>query len=243
MADNTLFGFERERDIEDLLRMLREWRQTPRPPGGPPAQPNDQPRPPILVALMSSLESGQTVRGSILKPRTALNETQVISAFGSPGGGYFRIGYSNTGGGMELTPYIYPLLDDAVVIQKYLEDLPSIGAGQISVGLGMRRETIDAEITQYDPWRWLITFGGRFEGLDMPLLKVESFLTDAYLLVQSVTVWEDTFELVDVSEVLGVPTPSPLRAGARAWCQWYPGFGYCVTAVEARDFGDYGLFA
>lgn len=243
MVDNY-YAYVDERDFNDSLQMLREWRERrgSATPGVNPVR--DIPVDDELVVLLDTLEAGETVKAAVLQPRKANNETQIITAMGTPTGGYMRLGYRpSLTAPTEWTPLIYPLVDDASVIQRYLGELPSLASTEVVVGLGKKIVGTAPNQETKNPWRWFVTFKGRYGGgVDVQPLQVDDFFIDSYCLVQSITTWEDSYRIVDVHEVIGVPTPSPLRKGAKAWVRWKRNFGYCLIAAEARDFGDYFLF-
>ena len=83
---------------------------------------------------------------------------------------------------------------------------------------------------------------GKYAGVDMQPLQIDGHFSGAYCIVESTTEWITTGAIVAVSEVIGLQSPTPARRGARAWCEWKSRAGWCVTAIEPRDFGDYGLF-
>jgi len=238
------YAFSTEQQLDDVLRMLTWWKVN----HGHDAQVTtaafrSDPRQPLLVLLHDDLPKGGMVTASVLEPRANLNETQVITAYGAPGGGYFRWGFKVSATATpEWTPFIYPLLDTADVIERYLGALPSLSLADVTVTGGLIQTGVPPNVVQHNQWRWQVTFGGKYAGMDMQPLVIDDHLSYAYLIVESTTEWIDSGKVVEVREVLGVPRPSPLRAGARAWVEWKSRAGWCVTAVEARDFGDYGLF-
>jgi len=240
---DTYYAYVDERDYSDALQMLREWRATKSSvtPGVNPVR--DIPVNDELVVLLDYLQPGQSVKAAVLEPRKGRNEIQLVSTLGHPTGGYFRLGFKPSAtASTEWTPFIYPLVDDASVIQKYMEELPSLSANDVRVGLGLKTTLSNGVQTQFNPWRWQVTFQGKYTGVDVQPLQVEAVFSDSYIMVQSITQWEDTYRVIDVFEVIGVPFPTPLRPGCHAWVRWRSGFGYCVIAAEARDFGDYGIF-
>lgn len=240
---DTYYAYVDERDYSDALQMLREWRATKSSvtPGVNPVR--DLPVEDELVVLLDTLEAGETVKAAVLTPRTGLNETQYVTALGTPDGGYMRIGFKpSETAETEWTPLIYPLIDDASKIQQYMEELPSLSPNDIRVGLGLKIVGTAPNLEVKNPWRWLFTFQGRYAGVNVQPLIVEAAFNLGYCVVQSITTWVDSYRVVDVSEVIGVPVPTPLKHGSRAWVRWKRNFGYCVIAAEARDFGDYDLF-
>lgn len=224
-------------------RMADDWQRRPKGPGAPApslADPRNDWNPPIVAVLLDALDAGQSVLAEVLALRS-YNQIQVITAYGQPNGGYFRVGFTLTGqpGSEVFTPLVYPMMDGPDVLQKYLSAIPAIGNGNVEVTLGLK--TTDDTI-KHNTWRWLVVFCGKFSGQKLPRLKVEDALTGGGLIVQSVNPLETTGRLETIHEVLGVTTPSPLRAGARCMASWISGIGYCIHACEVRDFGDYGLF-
>lgn len=195
-------------------------------------------RPDIVVILLDSVNSGQEVQAAVLEDVTT-NETQTITAYGQPTGGYFRLGFKpDPTATVEWTAHIDPLKDDAETIQDKLTALDSLAQGDVIVNFGL---VTTPDETQHLPGRWLVTFTGRYAGVDVQQLQVDDHVNDAELEVDSVSILEDTGRVETVREVLGVGIPTPIRAGARAICHWVHGIGYCIGPVEARDYGDYGL--
>ncbi len=238
------YAFSTEQQLDDVLRMLTWWKtRTGEDPEVGLPQPRSDPKQPLLVVLLDDLERGQAVDAVVLEPRSTLNETQVISALGAPAGGYLRLGFKPSAtAATEWTPNIYPLLDDAGVIERYLGALPSLSLADVSVTLGLMATGTLPAVVSHNTWRWQVTFLGRYAGLEMEKLEIDSHLTGATCIVESRTDWESTGRVVQVREVIGVPFPTPARRGARAWVEWKSRAGWCVTAIEPRDFGDYGLF-
>lgn len=241
MPDDAAWGLT-ETQHRDFLLMLESWRRNPKGPIVPPGSvqgDNRGDRPPIIVALLDPLERGQSVYGVVLTKRST-NSIQVVTAYGEVVGGEFRLGFKTSAtADPEWTPFIDPLVDSAQVIQKYLSDLRSVGVGNVEVTLGLITTT---DFVEHNLWRWEITFCGDFAGHDVEVLEVEDNLEGAGLIVLADNPLEDTGRLELIHEVLGVPNPSPLRAGARLIAVWHHGIGYIPVACEVRDFGDYGLF-
>lgn len=196
-----------------------------------------------IVALLDDLNSGETVQARVLAPANPLNETQVISALGGPSTGYMQWGFqASPTAETEWTPLIYPLVDDAATITRYLGNLPSVGPGNVHVTLGRVQTGTGPNITVHQTWRWIVHFTGRFAGQDVQKLRVLASLSDSYLIVQSETTWVDTGRVIDVHAAIPVPWPTPMRRGAIAAAFPKRRKGYIVIACEPRDFGDYGLF-
>ena len=242
MPDDSPWGLT-ESQHRDVMLMLESWRRNPKGPIVPPGSvqgDNRGDRPPIIVALLDPLRTGQAVYGAVLTKRST-NETQIITAYGNASGGTFRLGFKLAAtSDPEWTPLFYPAVDAPSVLQKYLSDLPSVGIGNVEVTLGLITTT---DAVEHNTWRWMITFCGKFAGRDIEMLEVEDAVTGAGLLIQSNNPLEDTGRTELINEVLGVPDPTPLQAGARAICIWHHGIGYIPIACEVRDFGDYGLFS
>lgn len=241
MAEEGAWGLLREekRDF-DAMRAL--YRRRPKSDGeGAPSlgEFSSAERPPIIAVLLDALEAGRSVPAAVLAVRS-INEIQVITAYGVPSGGYFRVGFKlSETSETEWTPFFYPMLESAAVLQKYLSDLPSVGHGNVEVTLGL---VTLPDGTAHNAWRWNVVWCGRYAGVDMQMLELDQFLVGAGLLVATNNPLEDTGRVEMIREVIGVPSPTPLRAGARCMALWYHGVGYCIHACEARDFGDYGLF-
>lgn len=242
MTEVYAFATEQQRDEVD--EMVRWWRLRRSVEDSIALQPERLDRREFeIVALLDDLESGGSVPARVLAPVASDRVVQCITALGSPGGGYFRLGFApSSTAETEWTEIIYPMLDDAATITRYLGKLPSLGIGTARVGLGLITIASGANAGQYNAWRWLIEFGGRYAGQTVPTLEVDGHLTDSYLIVQSEIQWTDTGETIDVYAPLPVPTPTPLRRGAIAAAFPRRRFGHVVIACEPRDFGDYGLF-
>lgn len=240
MSDEA-WGLLRD-EKRDFDRMRELYRKRPKSEGdGAPSlgEFDGAGRPPIVAVLLDALHSGQSVPAAVLALRS-LNEIQVITAYGQPAGGYFRVGFKLTASSeTEWTPYFYPMIDSAALLQEYLSALPSVGVGNVEVTLGL---VTTADDVQHNAWRWNIAWCGRFAGLDMELVELDQFLSGAGLAVVVNNPLEDTGRLEMIHELLGVPHPTPLRAGARCLAMWYHGIGYVIHACEVRDFGEYGLF-
>lgn len=241
------WAFATEQELDEHREMLRWWRQN-RGTDGDVTRPETRidVKQPLLVVLLDDLLRGQAVKASVLEPRSTLNQTQVISALGAPYGGLMKWGFnpsmSALTGSVEWTENIYPLVDDANAIELKLGKLPSLALADVTVTGGLIRTGEAPDIVTHNTWRWQVTFGGKYAGRDLLPLQIQSQLLGGYTLVESVTDWEDTGRVVDVREVIGVPFPTPAKRGARAWVEWKSRAGWCVTAIEPRDFGDYGLF-
>lgn len=227
-----------KRDFDEMRRLFL---RRPRSGGQPPAELEslrDEYRPPIIAALLDPLECGSSALAAVLN-KLSLNNIQVITAYGQPGGGHFRLGYrASSGASTVWTPLFYPMVDDAQKLQRYLMDI--VGAGNVEVSLGLI--TLPDQTT-HNTWRWHIRFGGALAGQEIPLLQVEDVLTGSALLVQANNPLEATGEVEEIFEVVGVPNPTPLRAGCRILAQWHSGIGYVPYVCEIRDFNDYGLFS
>lgn len=239
------YAFASQTTLDDCLSML-DWWKTKRGVDAETSAPDAkfETKQPLLVVLLDDLVRGATVKATVLEPRTNLNETQVITALGSPGGGYMRWGFKpSTTAAVEWSEILYPTLDTADVIERKLTSGGgSLSLADVTVQLGYTITGLPPDQEHWQTWRWQVTFGGRYAGLDVQPLEIDDHLAGATVLVESVTDWEDTGRIVDVREVIGVPFPTPLKAGARAWVQWKSRAGWCVIAVEPRDFGDYGLY-
>lgn len=231
---------QEKRDF-DAMRQL--FLRRPRSGGEPPAdldRPRDDQRPPIIFALLDGLNCGGTAMGAVLTQRST-NEKQIISAYGQPTGGTFKVGFVKSAGlDPEWTPLFYPAIDTAATLQKYLSACPSVGVGNVEVTLGL---ITTADRSQHNTWRWIITWCGKFAGLDVPMVQIDYDTVGAALLVTANNPLEDTGRVELIHEVIGVPDPSPLRAGARGIAIWHYGIGYIPVSIEIRDFGEYGLFS
>lgn len=245
MSDDDVFAFSRERDMDDVLKMLQWWRSRGGTDGQPTtgATPPTPYREPLVVALLDDLVSASSVQATVLEPRANLNETQVITALGAPGGGFMRWGFKASAFSETVwTPNIYPMVDDSYVIEGYLQALKGLSVDDVRVTLGRIKTNTSDGIVAHDMWRWQVTFQGQYAGQEMQPIQIDSHMSGSYVLAESKTDWIDTGRVVTVSEVLGVPFPTPLKAGARMWVHWKARLGWCVIAGEARDFGAYGLF-
>lgn len=245
MGDGSeVWAFSKESDLDDVMRMLTEWRanrQTSPQTSYP--QPKSESWQPKLVVLLDDLRRGQTVQALVLEPRYTLNQTQVITAVGDPSGGYMRWGFKPPGQSEpQWTPNIYPLVDKPDVIQRYLGSLRNLTIRDVSVTLGLTDTGAVPDVVTHNPWRWQVTFGGQYSGTVLPPLAIDAHLIGGWCIVESDTTWEQTGQIIEVSEVIGVPNPTPAKRGARAWVQYKTSAGWCVVAIEPRDFGDYGLF-
>lgn len=238
------FAFATEQQLDDCMAMIAWWknRRAEETEITTPAA-KIEAKQPLLVLLLDDLERGQTVSAAVLEPRNSLNETQVITALGAPYGGYMKWGFQpSSTAEIEWTPNIYPLLDTSDVIEGYLGACPSLSLADVTVSGGLTYTGLPPDVVSHNTWRWHVTFGGRYAGVDMLPLQIESVLSGAYCIVESTTEWINTGRIVEVREVIGVPFPTPARRGARAWVEWKSRAGWCVTAIEPRDFGDYGLY-
>lgn len=196
-----------------------------------------------IVILLEDLQSGQTVPARVLTPSPVANEVQAITALGKPSGGYMRWGFKpSPTADTEWTENIYPMIDTAEVITRYLGALPSVGPGNARVSLGLIRTGSGRTFTEYNTWRWLVQFCGRYAGVDVPSLEIDEHLIDSYVIAQSQVQWVDTGKVIDVSAPIPVPFPTPMRRGSIAAAFPKRRVGYVVIACEPRDFGDYGLF-
>lgn len=225
-------------------RMADDWQRRPKGPGAPApslADPRNDWNPPIVAVLLDALTAGESVLAEVLGLRS-YNQIQIITAYGLASGGSFRVGFSPSGslGNTVYTPAFYPLVDGPEVLQQYLWAIPEIGSGNVEVTLGSR---ITDDKVRHNMWRWSLTFCGKFAGKPVPMVTVDDAVTGAGLIVQAINPMETTGRLETIHEVLGVNSPTPLRAGARCMASWIVGIGYCIHACEVRDFGDYGLFA
>ncbi|MES2789955.1 MAG: hypothetical protein V4719_10050 [Planctomycetota bacterium] len=221
--------------MEKMLLAYERGELTPstvRPPRLQPAG-----RPDIVVMLLDVCNSGEQVQAAVLEDLTS-NETQFVTSYGTPTTGYYRLGFRRARNSeTEWTENIDVQKDDAEAIQLKLEALDSFAPGDVIVSGGI----VFVDETRYVPNRVIITFGGRYAGVDVQLLEIDDQVEDADLVVEATSVLEDTGRVEWVREVLGVGVPTPIRAGARALCHWVHGIGYCLGSIEARDYGDYGL--
>jgi len=244
MDGSEAFAFSNESDVDDLKLMLTEWRQSRgKPPETSLPSPRMDYRQPKLVVLLDDLLRGQTVQAAVLEPRQTLNQTQVITAVGNPSGGYMRWAFRAPGSSdPEYTPNIYPLVDGPKTIEAYLGAFRRLTLADVTVTLGLTQTGESPDVVTHNPWRWQVTFGGQYAGVVVPSLSIDSHLIGGWCIVESETTWEQTGEIIEVSEVIGVPNPTPAKAGARAWVHHKSRAGWCVIAIEPRDFGDYGIF-
>lgn len=238
MADDSAWGLLRE-EKRDFDAMRREYRKRAKSEGeAPPSLGEFQgmERPPIVAVLLDDLLAGESVAAAVLAWRS-VNARQIITAYGSPAGGYFRLGYKASASASPVwTPLFYPAVDAPEVLQGYLSGI--VGNGNVEVTLGIVRTT---DGVSHNTWRWEIVFCGALAGIDQELLEVEETLVGGALLVQANNPLELTGRVELINEVLGVGLPTPLKAGARCMALWYHGIGYCIHACEVRDWGEYGL--
>lgn len=241
MAAEEGYALSPER-FKNFLAMERLFLANPRGPEGGVGLSGERldQRPPIVAVLLDPLECGKTALAAVLGKRST-NNIQVVTAFGQPAGGSFLLGFRDSeGGAVTWTPPFFPAVDDAAKLQKHLSGLRGVGAGNVEVTLGLVTLT-DGSVHQM--WRWEIVFCGKFAGRTLPLLQVNDSLTGSAILVQANNPLEATGTVEMINEVVGVPNPSPLRAGCRIVAQWHSGIGYVPYVCEIRDFNDYGIFS
>lgn len=240
MASDDIYALKAD-EYADFVKMRAEFSR--RSQGGPANGLGERlpsHKPPIIVALMDALNSGQTVLGRVLQLRSR-NTIQTITTYGSEPVGYFKVGFrEKTGDALQWTPNFYPAVDPPETLKKYLADLNGVGYPNVAVTWGLQT-THDR--VQHNMWRWQVVFAGKFSGKTLPMLQIEAHLTGAALLVTATNPLEDTGRFEEIFCPVPVSTPTPLRTGAIAMASWVPDCAaYCIHACEVRDYGDYGLF-
>lgn len=216
-----------EDDVPLLHTTMRAFRSGSRNP--PPGQRGKQPppnRPPIVAVLLEDLPSGETADAAVLYLEET-NETQMVTFVGEIIGGSFQLWFRpKEDADMEMTSDI-PFDATSAVVQKALENLPSINPGDVEVRLG---EKIG---------RWFITFTGQYADQDIPLMQASNGLSaglEGAVIVRATTYLDDTGRTEQVRNIIPVGSPTPLVAGAMVIALWFPRIGYGVISAECRDF-------
>ena len=150
----------------------------------------------------------------------------------------FALSFAPLNGTAAKTDFL-PYNITAAALQTALENLSTIGKGNVLVSLGQ-----DPDDSAKFPGVWLVTFQGKFAKQTgpnpptaPPLMTVDtSRLSILGLMRVDATVWGDTGTTETMIDAIPVGTPTPMRAGAVAWGQWLSGVGYCCTACEGREF-------
>lgn len=183
-------------------------------------------RAPIRGILLDDLPSDGTADGAVSE-FIETTEVQEVALLGNPTGGTFTLKFQS-----QTTPVI-SWQATAEELQSTLENLETIGKGNVSVALG--------QTSTKKPGVWLVTFTGKFIGVDVPLFEPADSLTGASLVVAATTHWADSGRIESVRDVIPVGIPTPLRAGAVFIAIWFFGVGYGLIAAECRDFDPYYL--
>lgn len=183
-------------------------------------------RPPIRVILLEDLESGGLADATVTE-LIETNEVQDVKIIGFPAAGTFRLKFQS------LTSPPINWNATAAEMQKALEATESIGKGNVAVALG--------KSAKYRPGVWLVTFTGKFNGVDVPLLEPTDNLVGSSIVVAETSVFYDTGRIEEVRGMIPVGIPTPMRAGAVALCNHYLNVGYGVHALECREFSPYDL--
>lgn len=143
-------------------------------------------------------------------------------------------------------PYAYtepiPVEADgsARAVREAINALRLLPSGDFAVSLG----TFTYQDVRYPTGRWFVEVGGRFAGSQFPLLggKIKynggDWIDNSYVspLVIARTRTLPQWEPITVYAGLPVPTPTPLKAGAKVIATQVAGVGWVVTAAEARDY-------
>lgn len=224
MAGKKLSDSAFERTERAVLKSERNENEPPR--GG--RKRDDTPRPPIRAILLQDLPSEGTADAAVTE-LVDTNEIQEVAIEGSPTGigGTFRLKFKTS------TTAEIPWNATAEEMRKALEALESIGKGNVDVAIGKTQK--------YNPGVWLVSFIGKFNGLDVPTLEPTDSLIGASIVVTWSTTWADSGRIETVRAMIPVGTPTPMRRGAVVVCSHFPGAGYGVHAVECRDFNPYDL--
>lgn len=207
-------------------RVVLDNEQQAREPRDRKKKRNDSPRPPIRAILLEDLPSEGTADAAVTE-RIRTNEVQEVSILGAPTAGTFRLKFGPS------TSAEIPWNATAPDLRKKLEALESIGKGNVLVSLGKSDE--------FNPGVWLVTFIGKFNGLDVALLEPTDNLVGAAIVVTTSTVWADSGRIENVRAIIPVGSPTPMRRGAVVCCAHFPGSGYGVIACECRDLNPYAL--
>jgi len=216
-----------------LSKQLRRWEGTPDAPPPDRAQPF-QPagRPNLACILLEDLPNGVTVDAAVLKAETN-NETQLVTIFGEPSGGGFKLGWKDTAAATPAYTAEIPWWAAAADMQAALDLVDGLNPGDVVVSLGHRDDTAG---TSHFLARWLIEFTGQYAGDDVELLVVQNLLEGvASVSVTPAEIPVDSGRLESVRCLIPLGIPTPLQAGALCHAEWLHGFGYCITAAEPRQ--------
>jgi len=196
-------------------------------PRRPPPRRGDPMRPPIRAILLEDLATDGNADCAVTE-RVETPEIQEVSILGISTGGAFKLAFKG-----QTTPLL-PFNVSAADMQTALENLSTIGEGNVSVTLGKIAAT-DTSPAEF-PGLWLVQFQGTLAGIDVPLLVPTSSLQGTTIIVTSTTHWADTGVVETINDLIPVGTPTPMRAGAVVVGLWFPGLGYGCIACEAREF-------
>lgn len=182
--------------------------------------------PMIRGILLDNLDSMGTADVAV----TGLIEStsvQRVAILGNATAGTFILQFEGS-----TTPAI-PYNIAAAELQTVLEDLPSIGSGNVLVSLG----PTTGETPHATPC-WLVSFVGEFLDEEVPLLSLfsESLTGIATVEISSSDQWADTGRIEHVRDLIPVGYPTPMRAGAVVMCVFMHGAGYGVLECEYREF-------
>ncbi|MSR59507.1 MAG: hypothetical protein EXS05_18005 [Planctomycetaceae bacterium] len=210
----------------DRLERMLLWfeRGADKPPTARRPRVDLRDRPPARVILLDNLDSEGTADAAVTIP-VETTEVQEVAIVGTATGGTFKLAFD----GSETIDLSWNISAEAM--QAALEQLESIGAGNVLVSIG----TTTGE-TPHNPGVWLVAFIGKFADTDVPLLTATDSTTGVAIITQATTHWIDSGEIETVHNMIPVGSPTPARAGAVALVLWYPGLGYGVHACECRDF-------
>jgi len=202
----------------------------------PPPNRSRSGRPLIRAILLEDLvDEGQA--DAALTVKVANSDVQKLTILGYVSAGTFTLRFK--GSSTDGLPFnVLP-----TVMQSALENLPTIGKGNVRVSLGAFAPD-PTKPTQLDyVGVWLIEFIGVFLTRDpstIPLLVPTSSLgaTGPSLILTQTTQWSDTGVIETINAILPLPTPTPCRAGCVITAKHWPGIGYGLETCEPRQFGN-----
>jgi hypothetical protein len=196
-------------------------------PRRPPPRRGDPMRPPIRAILLEDLETDGSADCAVTE-RVESPEIQEVSIVGYASGGTFKLAFKGQ------TTSALAFNATAADMQAALENLSTIGQGNVSVTLGKIAAT-DSSPAEF-PGVWLVEFQGTLADVDVPLLVATNSVQGIAVVVTATTHWADTGLVETINDVVPVESPTPMRAGAVVVGLWFPGVGYGCIACECREF-------